>query len=142
MPFAPPPAPRRPQAQPLEAPCSDQRWAAPGFLQYSRAAARARLMAAPCRLPRTLHARLLGAGAPARFRVAVYAVDWDSRGRRGTFALLDGVTFDPLAPIVQARDYERGVWLVWELSGPFRVRVSQTRGDNAVVNALLFDASA
>jgi hypothetical protein len=83
----------------------------------------------------------LGAGAPPSFLVSVYTVDWDSRGRRGTLALLDGVTLDPLSPIVQVDEYQRGVWLQWELSGPFRVRVSQTRGDNAVVNAMLFDAA-
>ena len=84
----------------------------------------------------------LGAGAPAAFHIALYCVDYDTRGRRGTVALLDGATFDPLAPIVEVREYERGVWLSWEVSGPFRLRISQTRGDNAVVNALLFDASA
>ena len=75
------------------------------------------------------------------FRVAVYALDWDSRNRRSTFALLDGRTLDPVAPIEQVVDYVAGVWFVWEFDGPFRLRVSQTRGDNAVVVAMLFDSN-
>ena len=81
----------------------------------------------------------LAPGATGKpFRVSAYALDWDSRGRRGTFALLDGITLDPVAPMQGVSD-EGGVWLSWRFDGPFRVRVSQTRGDNAVLVALLFD---
>jgi hypothetical protein len=72
------------------------------------------------------------------FTIALYAADWDSRGRRGTVALLDAATLNPLSPIQGLREYEGGVWLVWNVSGSFRLRVSQTRGDNAPVSALLF----
>jgi alpha-L-rhamnosidase len=82
----------------------------------------------------------LGAsGAPPFFTVALYAVDWDSRGRRGTVALLDGATLDALSPIQGVSDYTEGVWLRWNVSGAFRLRVSQTRGDNAPITALLFN---
>ena len=76
--------------------------------------------------------------APSVFTVAVYAVDWDSRGRRGTVALLDGATLNALSPIQGLRDYAEGVWLAWNVSGSFRLRVSQTRGDNAPISALMF----
>ena len=80
------------------------------------------------------------AAAPRAFTVALYAADWDSRGRRGTVALLDGASLNPLSPIQGLAAYEMGAWLVWgNVSGSFRLRVSQTRGDNFPVSALLFD---
>ena len=78
------------------------------------------------------------ASAPPAFTVALYAVDWDSRGRRGSVALLDGASLNPLSPIQGLSGYSEGVWLAWNVSGPFRLRVSQTRGDNAPISALLF----
>jgi len=87
---------------------------------------------------------VLGGGVPSLFTVAAYVVDFDSKGRRQTVALLDGDTFNPLSPIQGLRGMEEGVWLPWVIntnittSKGFRLRISQTRGDNAVLCALLF----
>ena len=81
------------------------------------------------------------ASPPLYFTLALYAVDWDSRGRRGTVAVLDGGSLNPITPIQGLRDYSQGVWLVYNVTGSsgFRVRVSQTRGDNAPISAMLFN---
>jgi hypothetical protein len=85
---------------------------------------------------------VLGAGAPALLTVAAYAVDWDSKGRRMSVALLQGATLNALSPIQGVRDFEEGVWLPWVINTTncygFRLRVQQTRGDNSVLSALLF----
>lgn len=85
---------------------------------------------------------VLGAGAPALLTVAAYAVDWDSKGRRMSVALLQGCTLNALSPIQGVRDFEEGVWLPWVVNttscSGFRLRVQQTRGDNSVLSALLF----
>jgi hypothetical protein len=77
--------------------------------------------------------------------MAVYAVDWDTRGRRQTLALLDLDTLNPISPIQGLKDFTEGVWVVWRLfknatATGVRLRVSQTRGDNAVVSAILFSS--
>ncbi len=75
-----------------------------------------------------------------QFSLALYAVDWDVRGRRGTVALLDGASLDPISPIQQLSSYEEGVWLKYNYTSSLRIRVSQSRGDNCVVSALVFGA--
>lgn len=85
------------------------------------------------------------ASPPTTFLMAVYAVDWDTRGRRETLALLDLKTLNPISPIQGLKDFTEGVWVVWRLfsnatASGVRLRVSQTRGDNAVVSAILFSS--
>ena len=75
-----------------------------------------------------------------QFSLALYAVDWDGRGRRGTVALLDGASLDPISPIQQLSSFGEGVWLKYNYSSSLRIRVSQSRGDNCVVSALVFGA--
>jgi hypothetical protein len=85
---------------------------------------------------------VLGPGAPQELLVGAYAIDWDSRGRRQSVALLDGATLNAISPIQGMRDFVEGVWLPWVINTTackgFRLRVQQTRGDNSVISALLF----
>jgi alpha-L-rhamnosidase len=76
------------------------------------------------------------------FQLAAYMVDWDSRGRRQTAALMEWADLRPVSPIQQATSFQQGVWLVWQYNATagVRLRMSQTRGDNAVLSALAFDA--
>ena len=88
----------------------------------------------------------LGPGAPQQLLIAAYALDWDSRGRRQSVALLDGDTLSALTPIQGMKEFEEGVWLPWVINTTackgFRLRVQQIRGDNSVLSALLFGPAA
>ena len=75
-----------------------------------------------------------------RYRLAIYFVDFDARGRRQTVTLMSGATLDPIAPVQLLDNFVGGVWLVYEVTGSVRFRVNFVRGTNPVVSALLFDS--
>jgi alpha-L-rhamnosidase len=76
------------------------------------------------------------------YRIAVYVVDFDSKGRKETVNLLDRLTFNPISPTVllDGEGFVGGTWLVWEYNRSVRLRFNYVRGDNQVVSAILFDA--
>ena len=74
-----------------------------------------------------------------RYRLAVYFVDFDGRGRRQSVTLMDRVTLNPIAPVELLDNFQAGVWLVWELTTSARFRVNFVRGTNQVVSAVAFD---
>ena len=92
---------------------------------------------------------MLGAGAPTRFRVAVYYCDFGPTpwgdGQRGDALrtqeayLLRLPSLDPLTPRVAVRDFAGGVWHVYEIGESFRLRTTTMRGDYATVSAVAFD---
>jgi hypothetical protein len=92
---------------------------------------------------------VLGAGAPTRFRVAVYYCDFGPTpwgdGQRGDALrtqeayLLRLPSLDPLTPRVAVRDFAGGVWHVYEIGESFRLRTTTMRGDYATVSAVAFD---
>lgn len=91
---------------------------------------------------------VLGAGAPARFRVAVYYCDFGPTpwgdGQRGDSRtqeayLLRIPSLDPLTPRVALRGFAGGVWHVYEIGESFRLRTTTLRGDYATVSAVAFD---
>ena len=88
----------------------------------------------------------LGPGAPELLLLAAYALDWDSKGRRQSVALLHGGTLSALTPIQGMREFAEGVWLPWVINttacSSFRLRVQQIRGDNSALSALLFGPAA
>ena len=82
------------------------------------------------------------------WQLAVYVVDYDFNStthdgfppRRGTVALLDGLTLTAAAPVQYVGpEMVGGVWLVFQTNSSARVRASQLQGDNSVISALMFD---
>jgi hypothetical protein len=69
-------------------------------------------------------------------------VDFDSRGRSESIALMDRATLNDISPTQMLRNFEGGVWLVWQYAASVRVRVNYKRGTNQVVSAILFDEIA
>jgi hypothetical protein len=70
-------------------------------------------------------------------QLAVYCVDWDSTVRRQTVDILDanGVVLNTQS---LASSFNGGVYLVWNVSGHVKIRVTRTGGDNAVLSGLFF----
>jgi len=68
-------------------------------------------------------------------QVAVYCLDWDSTARRQTVDILDG-NGTVLNTQSLTSSFNGGVYLVWNVSGHVKIRVTRTGGDNAVLSGL------
>jgi hypothetical protein len=70
-------------------------------------------------------------------QVALYAMDWDSKGRAQSIQVVNAAT----SAVLDSRTlsgFANGVYLVWNLSGHVTIKVTSTGGPNAVVSGLLF----
>ncbi|MDB6027914.1 MAG: N-terminal ig-like domain of cellulase [Verrucomicrobiales bacterium] len=72
-------------------------------------------------------------------QLAVYAYDWDNLGRAETIEILDATTGAVLNS-QSVSGFSGGRYLVWNVSGNVKVRVTRTGGPNAVINGLFFDS--
>jgi hypothetical protein len=71
-------------------------------------------------------------------RLSLYLLDWDRAGRAQRMELLDGVS----GAVLDTRTvsgFGNGLYAIWEVSGPVRIRVTRTAGPNAVVSAVFLD---
>lgn len=69
--------------------------------------------------------------------VALYMVDWDSTSRAQTVDLIDATT-NTVLDSRSVSGFRNGIYLVWQVSGHVRFRVTRTGGANAVVSGVLF----
>src|SRR5262249_3392296 len=70
-------------------------------------------------------------------RVALYAVDWDNRGRSERVDVVDAAT----GAVLDSRTlsaFSGGKYLVWTLSGHVQLRVTNLSGVNAGASRLFF----
>jgi hypothetical protein len=70
-------------------------------------------------------------------RVAVYALDWYNQGRALQVDVLDPWTSQVL-DTRQLASYGGGQYLVWDVSGSVRLRVSTVAGANAMISGIFF----
>jgi hypothetical protein len=78
-------------------------------------------------------------GKPHQF--ALYAVDWDVNGRTETIQVLDANTFAVLDTRTLS-SFNKGIYLVWNLSGHVKVNVIWNSGYNAVVSGVFFGGAS
>lgn len=81
----------------------------------------------------------LRAARDAAYRLAMYFVDWDRKGRRVAVELFDLDSRKLVAPERLVDDFAGGKYLVYAVEGPLRLRIAHIRGDNAVLSGLFFD---
>jgi hypothetical protein len=70
--------------------------------------------------------------------VGFYCLDWDARNRAERFDIIDlasGTVLDSRT----VSGFSNGQYLIWNLHGNVRVRVTLTGGDNAVVSGIFFN---
>ena len=72
-------------------------------------------------------------------QVAVYSVDWDNAMRVQRFEIVDAATGAVLDTRMLST-FNGGAYLVWNVSGHVKIRVTLTDGVNAVVSGIFFDA--
>src|SRR5207237_846913 len=73
-------------------------------------------------------------------RVAAYVMDWDNAGRSEKFDIVD-LSNSSVLNTMQVSSFSTGKYLVWDLRGKVRSRVTRTAGSNAIVEGLFFDVA-
>ncbi len=71
-------------------------------------------------------------------QVTLYCLDWDSNARSETISVLDAAGH-VLNSQTLSGDFNGGVYLVWNVSGAVKFRVTNNNGINAVVSGIFFD---
>lgn len=69
--------------------------------------------------------------------VAVYFLDWNLKGRSETVEILDSTT----GAVLDTRtvsNFTKGTYVVWDVSGNFKVQIKRVSGNNAVVSGVFF----
>ena len=75
----------------------------------------------------------------AQHQLAVYCLDWDWGGaRKQMVSILDGAT-NAVLDTQTVTGFQNGKYLVWNLTGHVKLRVTNTAGINAVISGLFFD---
>jgi YVTN family beta-propeller protein len=70
-------------------------------------------------------------------QIEVYCLDWDSGGRSQTVDVLDANT-NAVLDSRSVSSFSGGVYLIWNVSGHVKLRVTYGTGYNAVVNGIFF----
>ncbi|MGA3294909.1 MAG: hypothetical protein ABSE45_13115 [Candidatus Acidiferrales bacterium] len=97
----------------------------------------------------TLNFDLSIAGSQSH-QIAVYAVDWDNKGRTETIQILDGssgaVLDSRIIPgsntATTSTNFVNGTYLIWTVSGNVIVSVTSNGGPNAVVSGVFWGGGA
>jgi hypothetical protein len=74
-----------------------------------------------------------------KHQLAVYFLDWDNDSRRSAVELFDLKTLKLLAPVQLIKEYQNGKYMIFDYSGPMRIRVNHVRGNNAALSGIFFD---
>ena len=84
-------------------------------------------------------------------QVAIYVVDWDSKGRQETVQIVDannpGTTLDTRGIAnsntnTTGTNFVNGTYLIWNISGHVTMTLTSTAGPNAVVSGIFFGNAA
>jgi hypothetical protein len=74
-----------------------------------------------------------------KHRLAVYFLDWDNGDRRSAVEIFDLKTLKLLAPVQMIKEYQNGKYMIFDYSGPIRIRVNHVRGTNVALSGIFFD---
>jgi hypothetical protein len=72
-------------------------------------------------------------------QVALYLLDWDNRARSQKIELLDSST-DAVLDARTVAGFTGGQYLVWQVTGSVKFRLTRLGGDNAVLSGIFFGA--
>ncbi len=73
------------------------------------------------------------------YRVSLYFVDWDNKGREIAVEMFDAATSKLVAPVKVVKNCVGGVYLTYTYNKSAKFRINMIRGDNAVLSGIFFD---
>jgi len=73
------------------------------------------------------------------YQVALFFKDWNKGGKQQAIEMFDLQTKKIIAPTKLIKNFEKGIYLIYKYDKPVRFRINHVQGDNAVLNAILFD---
>jgi hypothetical protein len=79
---------------------------------------------------------------PHPFRLAAYAVDYDSRDRQEAVDIYNLPALTLAAPTQAVREYHEGKYVIYDCRDSVRLRFDTIWGSNAVVSGIFFDPSS
>ena len=74
------------------------------------------------------------------YTLALYFLDWDTKGRRVGVQMIDPETLKQLAPMKVVSDYQGGKYLIYKWNRSLRVRISTIKKPNATLSGLFFSS--
>lgn len=113
----------------------------PGSMEVPAAGERGSYIATnnPIACFQTFPVDVMISGGSTKYQLAIYSADIDQQARQMTISLFDRETKELVAPVQRVREFEEGVWTLWEYDKSVRIRFSHIRGGDAVVSGIFFD---
>jgi len=74
-----------------------------------------------------------------QYKISLYFVDWDKRGRKIAVEMFDAATLNLIAPVKVVENCTGGAYLTYAYNKSVKFRINVVRGDNAVLSGLFFD---
>jgi hypothetical protein len=75
------------------------------------------------------------------FKVSLYFVDWDNKGRKIAVEMFDAASSKLIAPVKIVENCAGGTYLTYSYNKSVKFRINMVRGDNAVLSGIFFDAT-
>jgi alpha-L-rhamnosidase len=73
------------------------------------------------------------------FKISLYFVDWDNKGREIAVEMFDAATLKLIAPVKIGNNSLGGTYLSYSYDKSVKFRINIVRGDNAVLSGIFFD---
>ncbi|RVT97340.1 hypothetical protein EOD41_18755 [Mucilaginibacter limnophilus] len=78
---------------------------------------------------------------PKRYRVTLYFLDWDGKGRKLAVEAFDAQTSELVAPVQVIEHCENGAYITFEYNRSIKFRINPIRGLTPVLSGIFFDAT-
>lgn len=73
------------------------------------------------------------------YKVSLYFLDWDKKGREIAVEMFDANTLELIAPVKILKNCAGGAYLTYSYDKSAKFRINLVRGDNAVLSGIFFD---
>ncbi|MBC6111307.1 hypothetical protein ACFOG5_08990 [Pedobacter fastidiosus] len=74
------------------------------------------------------------------YKVSLYFLDWDNKGRKISVELFDEKTSKLIAPVKIVESCSGGTYLTYAYNKSAKFRINLVRGDNPVLSGIFFDS--
>ena len=74
-----------------------------------------------------------------KYRISLYFLDWEHRGRRQAVELFDANSLRMIAPVALVDRHSQGTYFTYEVDGAVKFRFDKVRGDIVTLSGVFFD---